>query len=173
LLKSLFRQRRSKAVAQRLYAAVVEQARTPAFYLTLGAPDTMEGRFELYSLHVILLLRRLNGQGPEAAEAAQALLDAYTSALDHGLRESGVGDLSVPRRMRRLAEAVLGRAASYDASLADDAALQALIGRTVFAGSAGPTAAMAAYVKCASEALSAQPLETLLEGAVAWPEVAA
>lgn len=172
MLQSLFRPRRSKAAASRLYAAVVAQARTPAFYAELGAPDTIEGRFELYTLHVILLLHRLRGQGAEAAEAAQALFDTFTSALDNALRETGVGDLSVPRRMRRLGEAFYGRAKAYEAALAgDDDELDALIGRTVFAGEGGEgrAAALAAYVRRSAEALAAQPLATILGGEVAWP----
>jgi len=176
LLQSLFRPRRSKAVASRLYAAVVAQARAPAFYTELGAPDTIEGRFELYSLHVILLLRRLRGEGADAAETAQALFDTYVSALDNALRETGVGDLSVPRRMRRLGEAFYGRAKAYEAALAGEGeALEAVIGRTVFAGEGaeGRAAAMAAYVRGGAASLAVQPLAAILGGEVAWPEPAA
>jgi cytochrome b pre-mRNA-processing protein 3 len=167
LLQSLFRPRRSKAAASRLYAAVVAQARSPAFYRDLGAPDTIEGRFELYSLHVILLLHRLRGAGPGAAEAAQGLFDTYVSALDNALRETGVGDLSVPRRMRRLGEAFYGRAKAFEAALgAEDDVLEALVGRTVFAGEGGEEhpAALAAYVRRCVAALTAQPLGAILDG---------
>ncbi len=159
-------------MASRLYAAAVGQARAPGFYADLGAPDTIEGRFELYSLHVILLLRRLRGEGGEAAETGQALFDTFTSALDNALRETGVGDLTVPRRMRRLGEAFYGRAKAYEAAFGGDAdALQALIGRTVFAGEGGEgRAALAAYVRRCEGALAAQSLAAVLDGEVAWPE---
>jgi cytochrome b pre-mRNA-processing protein 3 len=172
LLQSLFRPRRTKAVASKLYAAAVAQARAPGFYADLGAPDTIEGRFELYSLHVILILRRLRGEGAEAAETSQALFDTFTSALDNALRETGVGDLSVPRRMRRLGEAFYGRAKAYEAALGGDAeALAALIGRTVFAGQGGEgRVALASYVGLCERTLAAQPLAALLDGEVAWPE---
>ena len=176
MLQSLFRPRQSKAAASRLYAAVVAQARAPAFYTDLGAPDTIEGRFELYSLHVILLLHRMRGAGPNAADAAQALFDTYVSALDNALRETGVGDLSVPRRMRRLGEAFYGRAKAFEAALgAEDLALEALIGRTVFAGvgDEGHVSAMASYVRRGIAGLAAQPLEVILGGDVAWPAPAA
>ena len=172
MLQSLFRPRRSKAAASRLYAAVVAQARTPCFYAELGAPDTIEGRFELYTLHVILLLHRLRGQGAEAAEAAQALFDTFISALDNALRETGVGDLSVPRRMRRLGEAFYGRAKAFESALAGDGGdLEALIGRTVYAGEGGEGHAvvLAAYVRRCAEALAAQPLATILGGEIPWP----
>jgi cytochrome b pre-mRNA-processing protein 3 len=172
LLQSLFRPRRTKAVASKLYAAVVAQARAPNFYAGLGAPDTIEGRFELYSLHVILILRRLRGEGAQAAETAQALFDTYTSALDNALRETGVGDLSVPRRMRKLGEAFYGRAKAYDAALGGGAdPLEALIRRTVFAGEDGEgPAALAAYVRRCEAALAAQPLASLFDGDVVWPD---
>lgn len=172
MLQSLFRPRRTKTVASKLYAAAVAQARAPGFYTELAVPDTIEGRFELYSLHVILLLHRLRGEGAEAVETSQALFDTFTSALDNALRETGVGDLSVPRRMRRLGEAFYGRARAYEAAFGEDAdALEALIGRTVFAGEGGTgRAALAAYVRRCERALSAQPIAALLDGEVAWPE---
>ena len=116
MLQRLFRPRPAQAAGRALYASVVEQSRQPALYERLGAPDTVEGRFELYSLHVVLLLDRLRRQGDQATETSQALFDTFVKALDHALREMGVGDLSVGKKMRRLAEAFYGRAKSYDAA---------------------------------------------------------
>ena len=172
---SLFRQRQPRVAAARLYAALVAQARQPAFYGDDGVADSVAGRFELYSAHVILLLRRLRGEGPQAAETAQALFDTFISGLDNALREIGVGDLSVARRMRELGQAFYGRAKAYDAALAGESdggeALETLIGRTVFQGEAaeGGVAALTAYVRAAADAIAAQPLAGLLEGEVAWP----
>ena len=109
LLDRLFRPRPAQAAGRALYARAVEQSRMPALYSDLGAPDTVEGRFEVYTLHVMLLLDRLRGEGAEAAEVSQALFDTYVQALDHALREMGVGDLSVGRKMRRLGEAFVAR----------------------------------------------------------------
>ena len=152
------------------------QARQPAFYADLGAPDTTEGRFELYNLHVVLLLHRLRGLGGMAGETAQALFDSYVGALDDALREMGVGDLSVGKKMRKLGEAIYGRVKTFDEALADSdgAALEAMIVRTVYADAPGAAAiAVAAYVRHAVAALAAQPLEGLLEGRPAWPAIAA
>src|SRR4051812_35458616 len=115
MLKNLFKPRPAQIAGRALYAAAVAQARTPGLYAELGAPDTPEGRFEVYSLHVYLLLERLKEQGPQAAETAQAVFDTYVSALDNALRELAVGDLSVGKRMRKLAEAFFGRIKSYEA----------------------------------------------------------
>jgi cytochrome b pre-mRNA-processing protein 3 len=172
VFQGLFRQRGPKVVGRSLYEAMVAQARQPAFYTAFGVADSVEGRFELYCLHVILLLHRLKGEGAQAAETAQALFDTFISGLDHALREIGVGDLSVGKKMRKLGEAFYGRAKAYDAALAGDGdELQALIGRTVFedAPSPGAPEALAAYVRTAAAALAAQPLAAILGGHTVWP----
>ncbi|HET6970122.1 MAG TPA: ubiquinol-cytochrome C chaperone family protein, partial [Phenylobacterium sp.] len=137
-----------------------------------GAPDTPEGRFELFSLHVYLVLERLKGQGPQATDTAQALFDTYVSALDNALRELGVGDLSVGKRMRKLGEAFFGRVKSFEAAFAklpDTAELEAVIARTVYAeADASRAPEMAAYVLTQRATLAAQPLERLLAGELAW-----
>jgi cytochrome b pre-mRNA-processing protein 3 len=156
-----------------LYAQAAAQARQPEFYAALRAPDTANGRFELYSLHIILLLHRLKDRGEEAAEASQALFDTYISALDAALREQGVGDLSMSKSMRRLGEAFYGRVRSYDAALAAPAELEALIARTIYGGDAAPAPLLADYVRRCVEGLAEQPDATILRGTVAWPAVRA
>ena len=166
----------ARDAGEALYEAVVRRARQPGFYAVLGAPDTVEGRFELYNLHVVLLLCRLKGEADPAAETAQALFDAFVGALDHTLREMGVGDLTVPKKMRRLGEAIYGRVKAYDTALAarDLDALSALLERTVFEGAAGVGCArMAAYVLASADRLAAQPLADLLEARPDWPPVPA
>ena len=172
----LFGTRPQVAMGRALYHAAVAQARRPALYADLAAPDTGEGRFELYTLHVVLLMRRLKRQGEAAAETSQAMFDAYLRALDDGLRERGVGDLSVGKKMRKLGEAAYGRVKSYDEALDRYAvapeALTALVRRTVYAEAEAPqAAALAAYAAHAADALAAQPLERFLAGEVSWPEV--
>jgi cytochrome b pre-mRNA-processing protein 3 len=178
LLKAvgLVRRRPAELAGERLYAAAAAQARRPAFYLTGGVADTPEGRFELYTLHIVLILHRLKRQGDQAAEVGQALFDTYVSQLDHALRELGVGDLSVGKKMRKLGEAFYGRAKSYDAALAqlpDGAELRALIGRTVLEGRTPEQVdALTAYVESAVERFAAKPLEAVIAGDLPWPETA-
>lgn len=172
LLERLFRSRPARETGRALYAGAVAQSRKPELYETLGAPDTPEGRFEIYSLHVVLLLDRLRGCGDEAGEVSQSLFDTYVKSLDHALRELGVGDLSVGRKMRRLGEAFYGRCKSYDAAFAalpDAGPLEALLVRTVYADAdASPARGLAAYVIGQRKALADQPLETLLAGQADW-----
>lgn len=172
LLDRLFRPRPALASGRSLYGHAVAQARVPALYSQLGAPDSVEGRFELYSLHVVLLLDRLRGHGEAAADASQALFDTYVKSLDHALREMGVGDLSVGRKMRKLGEAFYGRCKSYEAAfeaLPDEGPLQALLARTVYADvDAAPARGLGAYVMSQRASLAAQPLEAIVGGEVAW-----
>lgn len=170
----LFKPRPAEKAGRALYLAVVEQARQPRLYADLGAPDTLEGRFELYSLHVFLLLDRLKRQGEQAAETAQALFDTYVQALDDALREIGVGDTSVGKKMRKMGEAFYGRVKSYDEALAalpDRGPLEAVIGRTVFAGvDAPPSKALADYMLAQREALARADLDGFYAGRVAWEQ---
>jgi cytochrome b pre-mRNA-processing protein 3 len=162
----LFKPRPTKLTGQALYAAAAAQARLPAFYTALRAPDTREGRFELYTLHVIALVERLKGHGEVAAETSQAVFDAYVRALDDAFHELGVGYVSVPKKMKKLGEAFYGRLRSYEQAK-DAAALETLIARTV--GEGADAAGLARYVAAARDHLEAQPLEQLLAGSVSWP----
>lgn len=175
MLKHLFKPRPAVLAGASLYERVVAQARSPQLYAALGAPDTTEGRFEIYSLHVYLLLERLKEQGPQAAETAQALLDTYLSALDNTLREMGLGDVGVGRQVRKLGEAFYGRVRSYEiglAALPDTTALQAMLIRTAYAGADCASAPdLAAYIVRQRAALVALPLDDLFAGNVTWADV--
>jgi cytochrome b pre-mRNA-processing protein 3 len=163
------------AAGRRLYAAAVARARNPKLYAEYGAPDTVEGRFELYTVHVFLLLDRLRGEGPQASETSQALFDTYVSALDDALREMGVGDLSVGKKMRKLGEAFYGRVKSYEKAfqaLPDAAALEALVARTVYAeGNAQAAPKLAAYVLAERATLRETSVARLLACEAAWSEL--
>jgi len=175
MFQSLFRQRGPKIVGRQLYDSVVERARQPLFYTDFAVSDSIEGRFELYSLHVILLLHRLKGQGPQATDTAQALFDTFISQLDHALREIGVGDLSVAKKMRKLGEAFYGRAKAYETILAapDMEGLPALIERTLYAEVDRPaTETLVSYVQRSVAALAGAPLEEVVAARLNWPEIA-
>ena len=174
LLDRLFRPRPALAAGRALYARAVAQSRDPALYSEFAVPDTVEGRFEVYSLHVVLLLDRLRGEGAAAGEVSQALFDTYVKGLDEALREMGVGDLSVGRKMRKLGEAFYGRGKSYDTAfvaLPDAEPLRALVARTVYAeadADADPAPRLVDYVLAQRTRLAAQPADRLLAGEVEW-----
>jgi len=119
MLSRLFRRdRRGEAIASSLYGAIVAQARRPALYAGLGVPDSVAGRFEMVLLHTILVTRRLALAGEAGRAAGQGVFDLFCRDMDHSLREMGVGDLSVPKKMRKVGEAYFGRAAAYEPGLA-------------------------------------------------------
>ncbi len=153
--------------ATSLYAAAVAAARAPAFYATLGVPDTLDGRFDLVGLHAFLLIRRLQHATPPGPELAQAVFDAMFRDMDHNLREIGVGDLAVKHKMKQMWEAFHGRAAAYEAALAsaEVEALPAALARNVWRAAPAPHAAVLARATRAQAAhLAAQPLAAFLAG---------
>lgn len=165
--------RPAKAAGAKLYASAVAQARSAALYRDFGVRDSLEGRFELFSLHVILLIERLKGRGEAAAETSQAVFDAYVRGLDDAFREIGVADTSVGKKMKKLAGAFYGRLKAYDeavAALPDATGLGGFLARTAFeARGEGDVAALSAYVIKTRGALAEQPLEVLLQGDLTWP----
>jgi len=175
LLQRLFSAPPTQGAGRALYASAVAQARRAEFYRALGVADSVEGRFELYSLHVALLLIRLKGQGQIAAQTAQHLFDAYVLSLDDALRDLGVSDVKVGRKMKTLGEAFYGRLKAYEdaiEALPDAAPLETLLSRTALEERPERQAgSLAAYVIRAEEALRGQALESLLAGRAEWPGV--
>ena len=153
--------------ADALYAAAVAAARAPAFYAEFGVPDTLDGRFDLIGLHAFLLIRRLQHAPPPGPDLAQAVFDAMFRDMDQNLREIGVGDLSVARKMKQMWEAFHGRAAAYEAAFAaaEPAALPAALARNVWREGAAPHApALAAAARAQAAHLDAQPLADFIAG---------
>jgi cytochrome b pre-mRNA-processing protein 3 len=108
----------SRGTIEAIYGMIVTQAREPLFYRDLGVPDTVNGRFDLLVLHLWMVLRRLSSIEGGAA-LSQKLFDRFCDDMDANLREMGVGDLTVPKRMQAFGEAFYGRVAAYDLALAD------------------------------------------------------
>jgi len=113
--RSLFA-RRARAPAL-LAEAVLMAARAPAFYVEAGIPDTFDGRFELVALHSHLVFRRLRQDGAAGGDLAQRVFDYLIGHFDEALREIGVGDMSVGKRVKTMARGLYGRLAAYDEGL--------------------------------------------------------
>jgi len=141
--------RRLRQLAWHIYRQAVEQARRPGFYAAGGVPDTVEGRFELMTLHVLLLWRWLQRQPGEGAALAQAVVDAFFTDLDRNLREMGVGDLSVGKHVKRIAGSFLARTRDLSVALdaGDRAAIAAILARNLgwSEAQAAQAAALARY----------------------------
>lgn len=166
--------RREREIARRLYDQVVEQARSPSFYVDGGVPDTVDGRFEMVVLHAYLVIGRLMAGEDVAQRIAQYLFDTMITDMDRSLREMGIGDLSVGRKVKAMAEAYYGRSRAYDSALAtSDADLSSALRRNVFgtipSESGTENAAvdgMTRYVTTALRRLREQPVEAIADGRV-------
>ena len=176
-LFAAFRRRPLERPGFELYGAAVAASRDPWLFGVLGVPDSLDGRFDLIGLHVALLIRRLRRDpDPRGPALAQAVFDAMFADMDVNLREMGVGDLSVGKRVKRMWEAFHGRAHAYEAALdaGDAPALAAALQRNVWRAepSAGPPAQalrLAHHARRVAESLAAQELAALLRGQVRFP----
>lgn len=164
----------NRAVTEALYERIVAAARQTIFYSDWAVPDTPLGRFEMLSLAMLLFQHRLRGEDGTAKEVAQVLIDEFFTDVEHSLRELGISDPGVPKRMKRLARMFYGRTAAYtDALDRDDAeALAAALTRNVRPDTvAWPEAVhLAGYVLAAQKALAAQPTDAICAGTLAYPE---
>ena len=116
-LLDIFTGRNKKPDLIPAYTAITRKARSPAHYGAGGVPDSFDGRFDMMALHVHLVLRRLRSDGVARDDIGQELFDIFFRDMDQAMRESGVGDLGVGKRIRKMAQAYYGRAAAYDTAL--------------------------------------------------------
>ncbi|MEM7043936.1 MAG: ubiquinol-cytochrome C chaperone family protein [Pseudomonadota bacterium] len=163
------------SIAHRLYDRLVRHARFPIYYGRLGVPDTPEGRFEVLALHVGLAVRKLSSQGDEGRKAGQALFDLMVADLDMNLRELGVGDLSVGKQVKRLAQQFYARLAVLSDAFDDDRhdVLSPMLQTNVVASSPSASeqaAALADIVVALSEALDRHDPVELMAGKVILPD---
>ena len=168
----LFGRRPHADAAHALYAAIVGQARRPAFYAGLGLPDTVEGRTEAILLHAHLVLRRLKRDGATTEDLAQELFDTLFGDLDSNLRQLGVSDLRIGAKVKKLAQGFYGRIQAYDAGLDGQGDLMDALDRNMYRD-AQPTkdqlAAVAAYMGAVDAYLAKLSTEDFLAGRVDFP----
>jgi cytochrome b pre-mRNA-processing protein 3 len=164
------------ATIRTVYGVIVAQARQPAFYADYGVADTPAGRFDMIVLHLIVFMRRLRDEPAPIRALGQGVFDLFCRDMDHSFREMGIGDLAVPKHMRRVAEAFYGRAAAYDRAIgeADEDELAAALGRNIFPESATAACArrLARYVRCAIDELGRQEAGTFAQARLSFPDPA-
>ncbi len=191
ILPAFWRNPHSRSI-HALYGMIVAQARSPVFYADYGVPDSVQDRFDLIVLHLVLVLARLSGDhelrpGPGRHSVpswarslgqalgqtlGQLLFDAFCRDLDANLREMGVGDLAVPREMRRFGEAFYGRQAAYGEAFAADAReLEKALARNIFeaAGIDDRAARLARYARAAVKLLDTVEEDALVAGQLVFP----
>lgn len=176
MILSLFsrKAKANEAITIALYDTIVAAARQPYFYSDLDVPDSPLGRYEMLSLHVFLLIRRIKGRGAALKSIGQEVTDEFFRDVDHSLRELGIGDSGVPKRMKKLARMFYGRVESYDKALEDNdhAALVAALARNIRPDSDDWLGALylAHYVQQLVLLLETQPDDVLASGKVIFPD---
>lgn len=169
------RQRRStERIAHALYGSSVTSSRAPALYKELGVPDTLAGRFEMVVLNTFLLMHRLSAEGEAGRALAQALAEAMTEQLDDDMRQMGVSDVTVPKKIRKAASAAYGRFEAYAAALEanDPAKLAGALIRNVYDGDAtrsAEAAKLADHMMGAAATLRGQSADRVMAGDVDLP----
>lgn len=178
MIVSLFRrasQNANRRIVDGLFEQIVAAARQPALYADWGMPDTPLGRYESLGLHMILFLHRTRDAGNDVDALAHDVLDEFFKDIDHSIRELGVGDAGVPKRMKKLARMFYGRMGPYWEALdaRNEAGLAAALERNIApAGGAGDdlkSDAIARYMLAGAELLAGQGDDDLLQGRIAFP----
>lgn len=155
-----------------LYQHLVEQARRPVFYVECEVPDTLDGRFELILLHLFLVLSRLKAEGRDTYNEERQLIEVFMEDMDRSIRELGVGDTGVSRRVKKMANAFYGRMKAYTDATGLEAMEEALK-RNLYGTvepSAGTLQRMVGYYEAAQNVLKGTPLDDVLSASFSLPE---
>ena len=169
MIFNLFRKNTATEPVYAVYSAIVAQSRQPRFYAEWGVPDTVTGRFDMISLHIALLFRRLRSADKQSTEFSQALHDLFFKDMDRSLREMGAGDLAVPKKIQKMGSIFFGLMTNLNEAMekGDRPGVQAVLKRNVYADDDAPhAAALADYLFTEYEALARQPTATILEGKI-------
>jgi cytochrome b pre-mRNA-processing protein 3 len=172
-LAKIFRRKSDDRAVESAYRAIVAAARRPILYEEFAVADTLDGRFDMVTLHAFALMERLRASGEAAQAFSQELADRIFQEMDLSFREMGVGDLSVAKRVRKLAEIFYGRFAAYDAALrAGEAAFADALRRNVYPDGVAPEklAALSHYAMDLRAALASHDMAQLMAGDVKFPE---
>ena len=168
MIFNLFRKPEAPDAAAEAYRAIVAQSRQPRFYADWGVPDTVTGRFDMISLHLTLLLHRLRSD--ESAKLfTQALVDLFFKDMDRSLRELGAGDLSVPKKIRKMTEIFYALMAGINEAIdrGDQPGVESVLKRNVLADAdTSHVAELAAYLFAQADSLSGQPLDAIAGGRI-------
>ena len=169
MILSLFRRNTATQPVYAVYSAIVAQSRQPRFYADWQVPDTVTGRFDMISLHMALLFRRLRAESGPQKQFSQAVFDLFFKDMDRSLREMGVTDLGVPKKIQKMGNIFFGLLAALNAAMdsKDVAAVEQVLSRNIFEDSTGPhVRALADYLFAEDEVLSTQSPEQITAGTI-------
>ncbi|WP_310620516.1 ubiquinol-cytochrome C chaperone family protein [Flexibacterium corallicola] len=170
-----FLRRRGNFAVHEIYRDIVSQARQPVFYQSFGVPDTAEGRFEMIVFHAFCLFHRLRHENKQAGEVAQKVFDLFFVDMDQSLREAGIGDEGVRRRIRKMSESFYGRSTTYSRALeeGDNGQLAQAFARNFLFTADGGLAAdrLVEYMHATLLKLNETKTECILKNEFDWVEV--
>lgn len=169
MILSLFRKNTATEPVYAIYSAIVAQSRQPIFYADWLVPDTVTGRFDMISLHMALLFRRLRSETGPQKDFSQAVFDLFFKDMDRSLREMGVGDLGVPKKIQKMGNIFFGLLASLSEAMdrKDPLALEGVLSRNIFDGATGPhVRSLADYLLGEDAVLAAQPADAIIGGTI-------
>ncbi len=174
----LFQNRAARTLSTQLaYEKIVAQARRPAFYLAGNVEDSVDGRFDMLVLHVYLLVNRMNADGDERGTTfSQGVFDHLFEDMDRSLREMGVGDLSVGKKIKKMAQVFYGRVKAYDEGLKTydqtPGELEEALRRNIYAerSESGEASKLAAYVSASAKHLGKIDTDSMLKGELSFPD---
>ncbi|MEP3280023.1 MAG: ubiquinol-cytochrome C chaperone family protein [Stappiaceae bacterium] len=171
----LFNRRDDQSVF-RIYSQIVAQSRQPYFYKTLSVPDTVDGRYDMIVLHLILLFHRFQSEDKQVKDFGQQIFDLFFKDMDRNLREMGVSDTSVPKKVKKMIEAFYGRASVYRPSIEqrDSQMLAAALVRNIYPETDKDLngQALADYAFSCVDVLEGQAAQHIVNGDISWPETA-
>jgi cytochrome b pre-mRNA-processing protein 3 len=164
-----FNKNSNAAMLASLHERLVTASRKPVLYTDLRVPDTLEGRFEALALHYILLIRHLQRKPAPGPDIAQDMSDQFFKQIESSLREMGVGDVVIPKRMNKIAEAFMGRVKAYtevldreDLSDLSEVLERNMTGQSFVMEDGAPASALAEYVMALNRTFQNNTLDTLL-----------
>lgn len=175
MILSLFRKNSATEPVYAVYNSIVAQSRQPVFYAQWAVPDTVTGRFDMISLHMAMLFRRLRHEGDGAKAFSQAVFDLFFKDMDRSLREMGVTDIGVPKKIQKMGSLFFGLLAALNQALdqSDEVALADVLVRNVYEGNEGEhVAALAAYLRALDARLAAQPADAITNGRIQLEDAA-
>lgn len=173
-----FRRSPNRELVDRLHGEVMALARQSAFFEDYGVADTVEGRFEVLALVGAIVVRRIEGMPDPGRDLAQDLTDSFFAHFDVALREIGVGDLTVPKKIKKMAQGWLGRGVAYREALDQphDDGLSRALARNVYGDEtrAGepPILRLARYARSLDAAFAGLDVPALLRDGVPRVEAA-
>ncbi|TLP43414.1 MULTISPECIES: ubiquinol-cytochrome C chaperone family protein [Cohaesibacter] len=178
MIFSLFhKETAQEKAADALYREIVAQARQPEFYIDYQVEDSVTGRFEMIVLHAYMLFHRLRDEDQQARDLGQAVFDRFFKDMDHSLREIGIGDLSVPKKIKKMAQAFYGHVGAYDTSREEgDESFAAALTRNIYPDTDGihdKAPALVDYVQACTQALAEQSVENFAKGQIHFPAIIA